>query len=60
MNKKEMFEVEGKGEQEESSAHCTAACQYANKVACVCGCGGRNHGSKSVVKMDFFIMGVEA
>lgn len=41
-------------EQEESTTHCTSVCQHAHKIKCVCGCGGKNHGIKSMVKMEAF------
>ena len=43
-------------EGEESATHCTAACQYAHKIECVCGCGGKNHGIRSMVKMDAYFV----
>jgi len=45
--------------EEVKGAHCTAACQHASKVECVCGCGGRNHGVKSIVKLDAFFSAVK-
>jgi len=41
--------------EEVKGGHCTAACQHASKIECVCGCGGRNHGIKAIVKLDAFL-----
>jgi hypothetical protein len=46
-------------EEKENTEHCTSACQYANKIECVCGCGGKNHGIKAIMKMDAFFFAEE-
>jgi hypothetical protein len=43
-------------EEEEQEEHCTAVCQHAWKIKCVCRCGGVNHGIKSIMKMDAFFV----
>lgn len=50
----EIEEEEQEENEEEGQEHCVAACQYANKIQCTCRCGGKNHGIKSMIKMDAF------
>jgi len=46
-------------EKEEGQHHCSPLCQYAHKIKCVCSCGGKNHGIKSMIKMDAFFAAPE-